>query len=157
MMRLENIKEAILVGQGPQNAALPFAPTATAVVLPKFVAPQGGFIKMVELVIAVASAVGNSVDVKDTLVLNKRGLTGAVTAVAMTQLMTIFSAVTAAPVPAVAGQIIKLFGIPGVFCIKGEILELQWTETGTLGTATRPTFTIPKVIFAANRNLSDLP
>jgi hypothetical protein len=156
MMRLENMREWILAGQGPQNAALPFAPTTTAIVLPKYVAPQGGRIKVLELVIAVAGAVGNSVDLLETLVLNKRGLTGAVTAAAVTQLKTIFSAVTGALVPAPAGQVIQLFG-NGISIIKGEILEAQWTETGTLGTATRPTFNISKVVFEANRNLSYLP
>jgi hypothetical protein len=157
MIRLDNMKEDNLAGSGPQNAALPFAPTVTAVVLPKYVAPQGGRIKTVEIVVAVAGAVGNSTDLLETLVMNKRGLTGAVSAVAITQTKTVFSAVTGALVPAPVGTVIQLFGLSGVSVVKGEILELQWTETGTLGTATRPTFNVTKVNFEANRNLSHQP
>ena len=52
-----------------------------------------------------------------------------------------------------AGTKLVILGLVGNHCVKGEVLEAVWTETGTVGTATRSQINILGVVFEADRNL----
>jgi hypothetical protein len=150
MIALKNVKERVLTPWLPGTTVI-LAPTTTAQLAPKWLCPVSGRIKAVVLNIVVASAKGTSADVLDTIKLDKRGITGAVTASAVTSTVTLLKAAATSVIRA-AGERVVLAGASGNHCVRGEILELTWTETGTLGDATRPTFTVTGVIFEADQN-----
>lgn len=150
MINLKNVREASLpYTLAPATVVL--APTTTATLAPRWVCPVAGRVKGLVLTTVVASAIGNSVDVKDTVHVSKRGITGSVGAVLVTAAPALLDA--AAVITKAAGQEVIVLGLAGNHCVQGEVLEAVWTETGTLGTGTRPTFSIAGLIFEADSNL----
>lgn len=151
-----NLKQMFLYpAGGPVNAALPFAPTTTAVLAPRYVAPCNGKLVYAEICIAVASAIGNSVDVLDTLKIDRRGVSGAATAVNIAAAVNLLKAAATSQIRA-AGELVKLLGLAGNHLVAGEIFEFPYTETGTLGTGTRATFQITRVLFEADAYMSEV-
>lgn len=119
----------------------PHAPTTTAVVA-RFTMQKAGVIKRAAAIVAVAGTAGNSADLKDTLKINKRGVTGAVAAVAVTSEVSLIDVTQTPDLILAAGARVNMEGLPGNHCVEGEICDVQWTETGTINTGTRPTFNI---------------
>ena len=150
MINLKNRREAHLpYTLAPATVVL--APTTTATLAPRWVCPVPGRVKGLILTDVVASAIGTSVNVKDTVHVSKRGVTGAVTAVLVTAAPALLDA--AAVITKAVGQEVLVLGLAGNHCVQGEVLEAVWTETGTLGDATRPTFSIAGLLYEADMNL----
>jgi len=136
-----------------ETTTYPYAPTTTATVT-KFTAPKSGKLKQLTAMVAVAGTAGNSTDLKETLKLNKRGVTGAVAAVAISSEVSLVDINLTPDLLLAAGAEVKLVGLSGNRLVKGEVIDLAWTETGTIGTATRATFTILALEFEADTNVS---
>lgn len=123
------------------------APTVSAVLAPKWVCPVPGRVKALVLTVIVAAVAGDSTDLKDTVHVDKRGITGAVGAVAVTDKVSLCDCnLTPDYYPAAGTRLLSL-GKSGNHCVRGEVLEPYWTETGTKGTTARPTFSIAALIF----------
>lgn len=152
MIRGVNTKEALLI---PNVSATvpPHAPTTTATVL-RFVMPKSGKLKAVTCIVAAAGTAGNSTDLKETLKVNKRGVTGAVSAVAISAEVSLVDLNLTPDLILASGTVVNLPGLSGNRAVKGEICDLVWTETGTLGTATRATFSVLGIEFEADSNIS---
>jgi len=151
MIALKNMKE-ISLRHTIAGATVVLAPTGTAQLAPKWVCPVPGRVKAVVLNVVVASAKGTSTDVVDTIQLDKRGIGGGVTAVAVTSLVTMLKSAATTIIRA-SGAKIVVPGAAGNHCVRGEVLELTWTHAGTTGDATQATFTVTDVIFEADANM----
>lgn len=151
MIRNVNVKE--MPDLYRETVTYPYAPTTSATVA-KFTAPKSGRLKQLTAMVAVAGTAGNSTDLKETLKLNKCGVTGAVSAVAISNEVSLVDINLTPDLLLAAGTEVKLLGLSGNRLVKGEVIDLAWTETGTIGTATRATFTILSMEFEADTNVS---
>jgi hypothetical protein len=129
----------------------PHAPTSSAVIA-RYVAPGNGKVFLV-VSVAVAGAVGNSVDFKQVVRLRNADFPGSGTTI-VTNDAIIFNATTGAVDTSVAGTIKQAaFLASAAPVLKGQVVDVHYSETGTIGTATRATFNIVGVIFEAGQHM----
>ena len=152
MIRPANVRECILPFTVPPATAV-LTPTTTATLAPRWTCPVPGKVKGLVIVTIANAAAGNSTDLKDTLVLNKRGDSGGGSSTAVTEVVSIMDLTLTPDLIRAAGTKLVILGLVGNHCVKGEVLEAVWTETGTVGTATRSQINILGVVFEADRNL----
>jgi len=110
-------------------------------------------VKALVFPVAVAGVAGTSTDLKETLKLQKRGVTGAVSAVVVTTEVPVVDVNLTPDLLPAAGTEIVCVGLPGNHCVEGEVLEAVWTETGTIGTGTRAQIGALQVIYEADSHL----
>lgn len=150
MINLKNRREESLYPTVPGATAV-LTPTTTATLAPRWVAPRAGKIKAMVLKITNLGVVGGA-DTKDTLKLQKRGITGAVGAVAVTADQPLLDATQTPDLVYAAGTKVVIPGLAGNSVVEGEVLEPVWTETGTAA-GTRPNFSILAVIFESTSHV----
>ena len=137
-IQAKNTKVQLLRNVGTADT---FAPTTSATLGARWKPSKAGRWKGCTVVIINTPALGTAANLLETLVFNKRGVTGAVGAVAVSQVTKILDQ-NGSFVPTL-GQVIRIHAAGGsVKCVAGEHIEALWTETGTPNTVTRPQFIV---------------
>lgn len=133
-----------------------WAPTATKV-LSSWVAFFNGQVRSLVMMVAVAGAKGNSADIKNKYTLNNKGIDFATGPTVMTDDLVPLDVNPTPNIIVPAGTKLSVAGISGADTFRiGDILAVQFTETGTAGTATRPKMNPLGIIVRAFGNISPI-
>ena len=120
----------------------PHAPTAAAVIAR--VGALGTGKAHIVVAVAVAGTKGNSADFKQVVRLRDAGFDGTGTTVITNDAVIADASLAAEPAQGAIVQGLMLASAAPV--IKGKIIDIHYSESGTIGTATRATFTVLEVI-----------
>ena len=132
-------------------ALIPMAPSTTGVLF-QMVAKKHGKLKAATFMVAAAATTIGSTAL-DTLKLQKRGITGAVTAVDISVTAVFVNAAAAPQINLPSGTLVRIPGLGGNRVVQGEIIDVVWTETGT-PPSTRPTMSFLGAEFEYDSNIS---
>lgn len=154
MIKRQNVKD---VGVAPFNVSAtvpPHAPTAAAVIA-RTVAKRPGRVKGLVVCVAVAGTPGNSTDFKQ-VVRVRNAAQGAGTTV-ITDDAVLADMNTAPDTLPAAGTILKALGLSSAADVQaGQILEVHYSESGTIGTATRATFSIVDLLYESANHMDSI-
>lgn len=150
-----NKREILLQPVNVSATVPPHAPTSAAVVA-RCVAPVPGRVKGIAVCIAVAGTAGNSTDFKQVVRCRDANAPGSGTTVVTSDAVLMDLNLTPDDLPA-AGTIRRGMRLSTAADLaQGDIIDIHYSESGTIGTATRATFNIVGVIFEASGHLDPL-
>lgn len=146
-IRRANIREQLLAVVNVSATVPPHAPGASAVIA-RAVAPTRGKVKGLVVCIAVAGTTpAGSADFKQALRCRDANAPGTGTTVITDDAVLGDWATDILPA---AGTILKALGLASAAALdQGDIIDVHYNETGTLGTAVRATFSIVGIVFEA--------
>ena len=153
-IRRKNTREVDLNALNVSASIPPHAPEFNTLDIVGAVAPADGVLKHVTLSIALPGTNGDSSDALQIIAVQNAGFPGD-EATAISAIVTLRSEVTGAIVLRAEGDIVQIPG-NGVKVLRGQIMKLVHTVSGTEGTGDNCTFNIVGFVFEAESHVDSI-